>query len=932
MNVTRKSLGITLLLLTAVAVKAAAPAAGTVIKNQASASYRACLDDDCSALAETQRVTSNLVETLIQAVPGIELVSAQSKPSLPGGVVYFPHTLTNTGNGRDRYQLCLGSIDADIAAWSVFPDANGDGQPDSGAPLFTHTDADGCWDALTPDLLAGDSYGLVIEAEVNGAAISGQSLSLDVTAVSNSNATLTAANTDTINLIEGPVLEVVKSLSVRQGRSPSGPVTVALAYRNPSDQVATQVEIEDLLPQISVDGVNAGMTYVPGSAQWTVTGATVLTDDGDDGSQGGAPDLIDYCAYDTGAANSDCHDRVRAVIAQLPPGAVGTLTFDVNIDAGLVAGDRVRNLATLNYQNGGGSNAFGPFDSNTVDYRIIERALLPAVVANNSESDSQTGEDDSSNTGNRVELASLGQGGVASFSNVIWNRGDGEDTFDVLVEPAADRLGAPLAAPFPAGTVFQLYKSDGGTPLVDTDGNGVADTGAIPLPDAGGQCPPRFLTDNINMTCGVRVVLQATLPPDALGGPFEVTKVARSITDPQVSNAVSDILISILANSVDLTNDVPVNGSAPGEGVINNTGARQDSYALAVSDTDFAPGQLPAGWQVSFYRDGGSGDCSSLGAVLNNTGLIPAGDNRRICARVTAPANAQGGDTLNLYFRALSPTSGASDIKLDAVAVVAGPALALTPDQVGQVEPGSSVVYTHQLANTGNVPLSDVLLSGTPDAASDNGWSVVLYEDTNGDGVWDPTDTVISEGVALQTAGADGILDVGESLAVFAKVFAPASVAYGITNVKTLTVNADGASQSVTDSATDTTTTNNTDVAITKEQALDSDCDGIPDGPGACSGDNCFVFTRFEVTPGEQCVIYRLTATNTGAEPMYQVTINDRTQPFTSMLAVATDCESPTGGCSVTEPSDAGTGDVSADVGLLGSGEAAVLIFGLRVE
>lgn len=167
--------------------------------------------------------------------------------------------------------------------------------------------------------MAGDSFALVIEAEVSGVAISGQSLSLDVTATSNSNAALTAANTDTINLIEGPVLEVVKSLSVRQGRSPSGPVTVTLAYRNPSDQVATQVEIEDLLPQISVDGVNAGMTYVPGSARWTVSGATVLTDDGDDGSQGSAPDLIDYCAYDSGAANSDCHDRVRAVIAQLPP-------------------------------------------------------------------------------------------------------------------------------------------------------------------------------------------------------------------------------------------------------------------------------------------------------------------------------------------------------------------------------------------------------------------------------------------------------------------------------------------------------------------------------------------------------------------------------------------------------------------------------------
>ncbi len=747
----------------------------------------------------------------------------------------------------------------------------------------------------------------------------------------------------------------MKSLSARQGRSPSGPVTVTLAYRNPSDQVATQVEIEDLLPQISVDGVNAGMTYVPGSARWTVSGATVLTDDGDDGSQGSAPDLIDYCAYDTGAANSDCHDRVRAVLAQLPPGAVGSLTFDVNIDSGLDAGDRVRNQATLSYQNNDGSTNFGPFATNTVDYRIIERALLPAVVANNSESDSLTGEDDSSNTGNRVELASLGQGGVASFSNVIWNRGDGEDTFDILVEPSVDRLGVALANPFPAATVFQLYKSDGGTPLVDTDGNGVPDTGPIPLPDAGGQCPPRFVTDSLNLACGVRVVLQATLPPDALGGPFEVTKVARSVTDPQVSNAVSDVLTSILANRVDLTNDSPVNGGAPGEGagpeaspvqtvnaapgeqavlrlVVNNTGARQDSYDLAVSDTDFAPGQLPSGWQVSFYRDGGNGDCSSLGAVLNNTGLIPASDNRRICARVTAPANAQGGDTLNLYFRALSPTSGASDIKLDAVAVVAGPALALTPDQVGQVEPGSSVVYTHQLANTGNVPLSNVLLSGTPDAASDNGWSIVLYEDSNGNGVWDPADAVINDSVALQTAGNDGVLEVGESLAIFSRIFAPASVAYGITNVKTLTVTADGAGQSVSDSATDTTTTNNTDVAITKEQALDSDCNGVPDGPGSCSGDDCFVFTRFEVTPGEQCVIYRLTATNTGAEPMYQVTINDRTQPFTRMLAAATSCVAPAGPCSVTAPPDAGTGDVSAEVGLLGAGEAAVLIFGLRVE
>src|SRR5690606_332781 len=196
------------------------------------------------------------------------------------------------------------------------------------------------------------------------------------------------------------------------------------------------------------------------------------------------------------------------------------------------------------------------------------------------------------------------------------------------------------------------------------------------------------------------------------------------------------------------------------------------------------------------------GDCSATSAVLSNTGLIPGGQSRVICARITAPANAGNGQQ-SLYFRARSPTTGAQDIKHDAVQINTAPALSLTPDQIGQVMPGSHVLYVHQLSNTGSEPLSNVLLTGGPDAALDNGWSVSLFEDTDGNGDWGPADQPLPAGTPLATVGGDGILAVGESVTLFARVFAPANAAYGITNTKTISATAQGVTSSVSASAQD---------------------------------------------------------------------------------------------------------------------------------
>ena len=86
------------LILISSSVFAQTPAAGTVIKNQASATYT-----DSSGLQQT--TTSNLVETVIQQVGAFKLDQDQSEYAIQGQVVSFPHVLTNEGNGNDNFTL-----------------------------------------------------------------------------------------------------------------------------------------------------------------------------------------------------------------------------------------------------------------------------------------------------------------------------------------------------------------------------------------------------------------------------------------------------------------------------------------------------------------------------------------------------------------------------------------------------------------------------------------------------------------------------------------------------------------------------------------------------------------------------------------------------------------------------------------------------------
>ncbi|MGQ7845578.1 hypothetical protein ACUNV4_13930 [Granulosicoccus sp. 3-233] len=866
------------LLLQAASSVHAATAAGSVIRNQASATYR-----DASGVERF--TTSNILETVVQQAAGVQLTQDQSKLIDSGGEVTFPHVLTNTGNGDDTFSLSASDSAVgdqfDFSSMAMFADIDQNGVADDAVAL-----------TLSPTLAAGESFHFVVVATVPGTAGATDSGRIDIVASSTFDALQSQSNTDTATVSNAALIDVVKSLSTLGGDSPDGPFTVTLSYRNDSDSSASDVTLVDALP--------AGMSYIAGSARWSVTGSLVLSDADALDSQGTAPDTIRYCAYQAGCtglaeawqdSDSSSANQVTAILNEIGPGESGTLTFDVDIDAGLASSELI-NTAEFEFDDGTGTTA--RVYSNSVAFRVAQQV---AIVANGSVANAADG------TAEPVVQNSAYQGASVAFDNIIWNTGNGSDIIDIIIDSAGST--------FPTGTSFQLFQADGLTPLVDSSGNGIPDTGPL---KAGSS---------------YRVVLRAGLPPtvhgDNAGAGFDVSKRARSTTDPGVTNDVTDHLDQILPSSVDLTNDAPAGEpGALGEGAgpeataqLNhsvapgastrftlhaaNIGSSDDSYDLAVStDPSFATVTLPPDWTVSFLAEDGS--------VISSTGNIAASASARMLADVRVPAGQAPGD-VSLYFRIRSPATGALDVLHDAVSVKDAAALMLEPNGNGQLEPGGAIVYTHQLKNVGNATINAIELSSVDTLAAE-GWSSSIHEDSNDNGEFDAADTLIDSIAALSA---------NTTRVFFVKVTAPGTASPGSRNTTRLQASWNSGADSI--AVNDVTLVDAGDIGIVKEQAPDLGCDGVLEGP----------HTRqpFAVEPGNNCVQYRLTATNAGVEPVYNAIIQDATPAFTLYHSSAV-CSAAA--CTITEPAAGGTGLITGEVATVAPGESVQLIFTVLIE
>ena len=894
---------------------AAPPPAGTSIGNQASAAFN-------DALGNAQPpVTSNTVATTVLQVASFTLTADQTKLGAPGTQVYFPHTLTNTGNGTDTFTLAVANLAGgtfDFSSVAIYIDANGDGIPDNAISITT-----------SGPVAAGSVFRFVAVGVVPGAAVNGQTDQLRVTAAGDATVAATAVpaytaaaaatNTDTVTVTGNAVINVTKSYSALSGADGSGPYTVTLTYTNTGNATATAVTIGNVTP--------AGLSYVAGSGRWSTTGATVLTDANAADVQGTAPNTV---IYDFGVTIAG---QVTAVLNQVLPGGSGTITFSMNVPAGAPPG-LITSNATFAYNDS--SANVGPFNSNTVGFTVLQRAAVVlddvGSVANGLAGSLAV---DSNATADVVGVTTVPQGSTVQFDNVVHNNGNGADSFDMTLSGST----------FPPGTSFQFYRADGVTPLVDTNGNAAPDTGLV----AAGAT--------------YHVIVKAILAVGASGNNggagFVVTKTATSKFDPTKTDTVIDKLDAISANSVDLTNNTwrsdvaPVGGTAAagnaattgfGAGTLsvvttqstnpgtttafrlylNNTSTVSDNYDLTVTSA------LPTGWTVVFKADGGAGNCSTTGATVTNSGTVNAANSLLICAIVSVPTSGAGAafGTSNVSFRAQSAASGAFDTKVDAVTVNKVDLVVLTPNNTGQAFPGNFAVYTHTLTNAGNATEAITFVGGflTDSAAT---WSSVLYRD-NGTtpGVLDAGDTAVSTATTFTLAP-------GASVILFAKVTSPLTATAGQTNTTTITVTYDlGALTTV---ATDITTVISGVLNLVKDQALDAACDGAPD--------TAYSAAPITARPG-QCIRYRITATNNGTANVTNVVVSD-SSPANAVYNTGGTCfpagapgsfgAATTLGTVATIPAGAAANcaaavTVNATIGTLTPAQAAVVTFGMQVN
>jgi trimeric autotransporter adhesin len=841
------------------------PPAGTSITNQASATYT-----DTSGVSHT--VTSNVVQTTVQQVASLTLTQNGAQNATAGSVVYYPHTLTNTGNGTDTFNLTTANAGGfTMSSVQIYAD-NGSGQPTG--PAITSSGP----------VNSGAIFRFIVAATLPGTATAGQTNAITVTATSVFNNAMTANNTDTTTVTNNAAVVVTKAVSAASGNAGSGPYTYTLSYTNTGNSTATTVALTDAIP--------TGMTYVAGSGRWSVTGSTALSDTG--GTTGTAPNTI-TSSYTSGT------NTWTATLAQVTAGQSGTVSFQVNVAGGTAAGP-LNNTATYSYNNGTGTTVSG--NTNTVPFTVRQTAALTIA--------------------GQTVAGPAAPGSSVGFTNTVTNTGNGADTFNITVGTST----------FPAGTTFQLFKSDGVTPLTDTNGDGIPDTGPL----AAGA--------------SYNVIIKANLPANATntGAPFTVQKTATSVFNSAVSATATDTLSAISSASLDITNNLPYNAStpAPGQGpgpeaspvitnatnpgtsttfilVANNRGPSPDNYNLAASTVaNFSSQTLPAGWTVTFKADGGAGNCSTTGATITNTGAVASLSDVVVCAVVTVPAGFAAGSN-DIYFRGLSPNSGATDTIHDAVTVNAVRAITFTPNHSGQVAPGASYVYTQTLTNNGNVVEGNGTLSSIAFTSANNtaGWTSQLYYDADGGTTLDANDPQITGNLNTVTGLSAGLAP-GQSITIFVKVIAPAGATVGAVDTTTNTATTTNGTYSTTAPApavaTDTTTVVAGNLTLTKLQALDAGCTGP-------SGATVYAASAISAKPA-QCVDYQITVTNTGSSNATAVVVSDSTPTYTTLsTAPAT-----TVGTIASTPSVGNAGSISANVGTLTPGQSAVVTFSVMVN
>jgi trimeric autotransporter adhesin len=843
--------------------QAAAPAAGTNISNIATATYT-----DGST---TRTVTSNEVKTTVTQVGSFRLVQDVTTSANQNSEVQFQHTLYNDGNGTDTFKIDLTNLTGD--SWDfkdikVFLDADGDGKADSNTPLTLGASG------TDVTVVAGGKVNLIVVATTAGAVSNATAGKLELSATSkiiSADTTATAAdktktNTDTATITAGAVFAVEKKASVNEVnvKTAAQKILYTLSYRNKGNDKGDLI-IDDTL--------NANLVFRPTGTNDANFADHVVKLNGSVLAYVATPtgaETASYYTYDSGAK------KLRFVIKNVERNTDGNITFEADVKAGTAPGT-VPNTAMYDSDGPDPSGKIVPdVPTNNTEIKVL--STNTGVINDSETKTDKTGNDDT------ITVASVAQGSSVKFGSgtentgleviYVHNNGDTTDTFTVELDALSN---------LPVGTTVTFLQPNG-TPLTSTVGN-AKDTGPIAV---GGSyqlvavvnLPPEFSGTQVNGK-DIQAVVKITSTKDA------------SQTDP-----ITLKILNITKNSVDLSNGKGNKdgkddaGEKTGEGqntsytvdkitanpgqtvtfpvAVTNHGSSTDNYNLT---TD-----LPSDWKVEFFEADSTGTCTGT-APISNTGDVEPGaaQTKYFCAKVTPPANAPAGDK-DITFTVSSVATKLSDTMKDQVVVNAVRNLTLVTGQESSVAPGGTITYEHTLTNVGNVTEGSVAGTLYLDITQDDtttGFTTTVYVDSNGNGVLDATDAVLTAAKNDLGAALAGLTQ-GESVKLWVKVQAPSTATNGLVDVSTIKVYADGDIATIKPSGAvsnqDRTTVTAGQIRLEKTQALQMKCTG---------NIGTFGTATLEAKPGD-CIVYQIKAINDGKAEVTNVQITDAVPAYTT--------------------------------------------------
>ncbi|WP_175950756.1 DUF11 domain-containing protein [Burkholderia sp. BCC0405] len=911
---------------------AAAPPANTLIGNQASAAYvdpNGIAQTATSNLVQTQvqQVGSFNLDSYTTVTTNV----VNTKTGAAGAVLYAPHVLTNTGNGTDTFNITVTLPGPNgTGAFSkveVYADPTFSGLPGSTTPLCSVTPNSTC--TVPAQTVAGNNgqFGFVVAYYLPSTATTPTTPygSATVNAVPGTPALYTAPNTaaadvDNVNLTTVAAFNLTKTIAQPQSgvTAPGGgawPTANNSGQRSSSASCPTtwsagltstsncQYTVYTLtysntggasgtfsMADVIGSGATAGLTYVSGSAVWSNAPGTALAEsNGATLQQGGV-----YFSATNGS--------LAFVDQNLPVNTTRSLSFVVLINSTAALGSSTTTntayydpttvppgtTATPPSTPGtppGTPTGTPPSPSNPPPYTVTGTY---SIVLGSTSGSISTSKDTTPGTPNgssaagpdTTVVASAAAGAHVAFTQTIWNTGNATD--QVLITGVSTGTGG--GAVFPAGTTFSYYKADGSTPLANT-GNGP-------------------VTDPIQAGGSTQIVVKANLPTTLLpaAGPlnYTLTVTGTSVGDSTKIDSTRDVLNAVTGVLVDLTNTaagttgasgdlgtgpstqpttintVPAGSATVFSLFVANNDTVGNSYSLAASATASFPGTLPAGWNVKFVAGNVSAaSCASATAIT--TVSVAAGTQTQLTACVTPPATQAPVTAQPIYFQVRSTAVASTgsivvDTKYDAVTVTTAAltySATLTPNNVGQVAPGGSVVYAHTLTNTGTGSCTGpyTYTATLPAADVTAGWTTALYLDVNGNGQLDAGDTLI-------TGPISGPLAANSTQQILVKVFAPGGATAGASDTATVTAtfpaNSCGAPN-----ATDLTTVITGQIRVVKTQALVQACDRL-------TLVGSFTANTLTAKPGD-CIVYQVVATNQGTAPVSNLSINDAIPAYTTL-------------------------------------------------